>query len=92
MFREEQTCVGVFVSNYDDKGTVWWDRADYDVDHIYEKKQQQHINTLTHAHQNTQVSLAKVWGPFSFKTDVHIASFSLTHKYCYLCDLCVNVG
>lgn len=48
MFREEQTCVGVFVSNYDDKGTGWWDHADYDADHISTKKK--NTNTLRHAH------------------------------------------
>lgn len=54
MFREEQPCVGVFVSNYDrDTGTGWRDHADYDVDRIYTKK-------TTHKHSYTCTSKCTV--------------------------------
>lgn len=34
MFREQQPCVGVFVSNYD-AGAAWPDRASCDVDRVH---------------------------------------------------------
>lgn len=69
MFREEQPCVGVFVSNYDrDTGTGWRDHADYDVDRIYTKKP--HINTLTHAHQNVQCYLSDLCVNVGFRKEV----------------------
>lgn len=36
MFREQQPCVGVFVSNYDGgAGAVWPDRAPCDADRVH---------------------------------------------------------
>lgn len=67
--------------------TGWRDSPDYDVDRIYTKT---HTQILSRPHLNTQQPPLKL--PFCFKTDVHISSFSFTHKYSYFFDLGVNAG
>lgn len=81
MFREEDPCVGVFVSNYyRDTGAGWRDHADYDA-YLHEN-----THKLSYK-KNVEPSTRSGERAISFITD-----FSLTHKYRYVCDLCVHVG
>lgn len=72
MFREEDPCVGVFVSNYyRDAGAGWRDYADYDVEHIYRKTRTRKPSYTKNMEPSSRSGVRAI----SYNTD-----FSLTHK------------